>query len=720
MSEDQSAASSLPQRSPVPAKNLSKRQIFLFVALCVVLAGGFLFYNLSNLANRSILPLPNSPFTPAPRFQGNFELKKFRSAEELQQYIQANQQLGVGIGLMERQAVAPAMPTNMVVEDKALSSTGQTIVDRYSGTNVQVIGIDEPDIVKTNGIQIFLSSERGWWDPVPLPMPMLRDTGAGQSGQGSSGMEIAPDAAVSSSMMKIAPGYPGYPGYQQPTTQIFNAFPPAELAKIGSIDTAGQLLLSGNDLVVFGSLNGQSVLTGFDIDRASAPQQLWQLKLQENNQLVTARAKDGKLYVITQSYLTGDTPCPYVPLIQTNGQQLTIPCTEIYYPDRPISGVDATFTAMIINPATGDVEKTTSFVGSVTNTIIYMSPNSLYLTYQEQADMVEFLYGFISEKGSDLFPTSVKDRLARLQSYDLSRQAKMVELQSILDSYQRSLNKDERLRQENELQNRMQDYLNSHSRELEQTLIVKLNVTNLSTQATGGVPGYLLNQFSMDEYQGNLRVATTFGQTWTQFGQAESASDVYVLDGSLQQRGVVTDLGKGERIYAVRFLDNKGYVVTFKQVDPFYVLDLSNPTNPHQAGELKIPGYSSYLHPIGTDRVVGIGMENNQVKVSLLDVSNPNSPQELSKYLLDEYWTEVMSTHHAFLLDDQHQVFFMPGSKGGYIFSYADDVLKLAKAVSQSQVKRALFINNYLFVIGDQGITVLNEADWQAVKELSW
>ena len=90
--------------------------------------------------------------------------------------------------------------------------------------------------------------------------------------------------------------------------------------------------------------------------------------------------------------------------------------------------------------------------------------------------------------------------------------------------------------------------------------------------------------------------------------------------------GSVVDLGQGERIYSVRFIEDKGYVVTFKQVDPFYVLDLSDPMNPEKKGELKIPGYSSYLHPITKDKILGIGEENNKVKISLFDVSDPADP----------------------------------------------------------------------------------------------
>ena len=85
-------------------------------------------------------------------------------------------------------------------------------------------------------------------------------------------------------------------------------------------------------------------------------------------------------------------------------------------------------------------------------------------------------------------------------------------------------------------------------------------------------------------------------------------------------------MGKDERIYSARFIGDKGYLVTFKQVDPFYVLDLSNPKKPEIKGELKIPGYSSYLHPISDDLILGIGKEGSVVKVSLFDVSDPTNP----------------------------------------------------------------------------------------------
>jgi len=115
---------------------------------------------------------------------------------------------------------------------------------------------------------------------------------------------------------------------------------------------------------------------------------------------------------------------------------------------------------------------------------------------------------------------------------------------------------------------------------------------------------------------------------------------------------------------------------------------------------------------------LGIGEESGRVKISLFDVSDPANPTEISKYNLDEYWSEISQTHHAFLQDAKHKIFFLPGSQGGYIFSYAEDNLKLANAVSEIQAKRAVYIDNYLYVIGENKMVVLDENNWEKVNEL--
>ena len=173
-------------------------------------------------------------------------------------------------------------------------------------------------------------------------------------------------------------------------------------------------------------------------------------------------------------------------------------------------------------------------------------------------------------------------------------------------------------------------------------------------RASGTVPGALLNSFSMSEFDGNLRVATT--QDAAGFG-SPTASSVFVLRQAgreLNTIGRIDGLGRTERIYAVRFVGDIGYVVTFRRTDPLYVLDLRNPTSPRLIGELKIPGYSSYLQPIGPGRLLGIGQDAdvngrvNGTQISLFDVSDPTNPSQLSTLKVGGQ-SNAEYDHHAFL-----------------------------------------------------------------------
>lgn len=174
-------------------------------------------------------------------------------------------------------------------------------------------------------------------------------------------------------------------------------------------------------------------------------------------------------------------------------------------------------------------------------------------------------------------------------------------------------------------------------------------------EATGTVEGHLLNQFSMDEHNGYFRVATTIGEPWN---TETSESQVAVLEQQgrrLTQVGLVGNLGRGERIFSVRFAGDVGYVVTFRQVDPLYVIDLADPTAPSVAGELKIPGFSTYLHPIGDGLLIGVGQDADDTgrtrgaKVSLFDVSNPADPRELDVIVFEGAHSEAEWDHRAFL-----------------------------------------------------------------------
>jgi len=195
------------------------------------------------------------------------------------------------------------------------------------------------------------------------------------------------------------------------------------------------------------------------------------------------------------------------------------------------------------------------------------------------------------------------------------------------------------------------------------TKIFKLDIDmlNMKFVAEGEVRGHLLNQFSLDEYQSYLRVATT--NSWN-----ELENNIFVLDEELELVGALEGLAPDERIYSARFMGETLYLVTFRQIDPFFVIDLSNPTNPKVLGELEIPGFSSYLHPVDDSHVLGIGMEDGRVKISLFNVSDPMHPVETGKYVIGTSysWSEATWNHKAVLFDEDRGVLSIPISTYGY------------------------------------------------------
>jgi uncharacterized secreted protein with C-terminal beta-propeller domain len=197
---------------------------------------------------------------------------------------------------------------------------------------------------------------------------------------------------------------------------------------------------------------------------------------------------------------------------------------------------------------------------------------------------------------------------------------------------------------------------------------VSINGANLSFDAKGIVPGSILNQYSMDEYNNYFRVATTVSTgSWV---NRDQHNNLYILNMQLETVGKIENLAQGERIFSARFTGDKAYLVTFKQTDPFFVLDLKNPTAPIVAGELKIPGYSSYLHPYDENHIIGIGKENNTVKLSLFDVSDMSNPTEIARYAIGENadYSDSIALYEpkAFLFDLQKQLLVIPVSITNY------------------------------------------------------
>jgi uncharacterized secreted protein with C-terminal beta-propeller domain len=201
-----------------------------------------------------------------------------------------------------------------------------------------------------------------------------------------------------------------------------------------------------------------------------------------------------------------------------------------------------------------------------------------------------------------------------------------------------------------------------------------LDGTTVNFISSGEVTGMLLNQFSMDEHEGYFRVVTTKGFTWD--NEAPSENNLFILDKGMKQVGSIVGLAKGERIYSARFMGDKAYMVTFRETDPLFVMDVSNPTAPKVLGELKIPGFSNYLHPLDENHLIGFGYDTKSVpnenggepriitggmKISLFDVTDFTNPIEKDMEIIGGQGTYSSLQH-------DHKALFQHREKGLFGF----------------------------------------------------
>jgi uncharacterized secreted protein with C-terminal beta-propeller domain len=345
-------------------------------------------------------------------------------------------------------------------------------------------------------------------------------------------------------------------------------------------------------------------------------------------------------------------------------------------------------------------------------------------------------------------PADVQSKINDIRSSRIkSKYDKIDEIGKVLQDYVETLSPEQAADVMKVVEERTQAVYVELAKELEKTVVHKISVSgnHIEYKTKGEVPGYVLNQFSMDENNGYFRIATTTGNWgW----RANTTNNVYVLDSGMNIVGRLEDLASGERIYSVRFIGDRGYIVTFRQIDPLFVIDLSTPSNPQVLGYLKITGVSDYLHPYDETHIIGVGRDATEegritgMKLSLFDVSDVSNPKEISKYIIsgDSGWvqSEALNDHKAFLFSKSKSLLVLPiqisGNRilageykweswqGAYVFNldlsngfvlkgkitHVNETADTTKPEYYydylSQVRRSLYIGNVLYTVSGRMI----------------
>ena len=509
-----------------------------------------------------------------------YELKTFSSYENLIHFIK-NIYNYYGNNYGYRYYNSNIVFTKNSLSDGAMPERSTMNPTDFSETNIQVEGVDEPDIIKTDGTYLYL---------------------------------------IANQSIYIIRAYPWK-----------NANILSKIKVEGQVDI-NNLFINNNRLIVFetsqrypkNNMSSETccpyywipttIIKIYNIEDKTKPKTFKEIEI--DGSYFDARMIKNIVYVITteQPYdiyrVINGNETINIPEIKTDGVSKKIPANSIYYPDTPDSAYCLTHVLSIdVNNKNKEVN-TKSFLLGNTNTM-YVSQNNIYLTYTKQ------------------------DYLKPLTT-------------------------------------------NIYIEPQEKTIIHRISIKNggISYAAQGEVPGRILNQFSMDEYNGFFRIATTTGHTWN----GNSKNNVYILNQNLSRVSKIEDIAPGEQIHSARFMGTKAYLVTFKKVDPFFTIDLSDPYNPKILGELKIPGYSDYLQPYDENHIIGIGKDTVEaleyqkemrnldfawyqgIKIALFDVTDFQHPKEITKIVIGDRGTDspVLRDHKALLFDREKNLLVIP------------------------------------------------------------
>ena len=582
------------------------------------------------------------------------EIKEFNSYAELEEFLEnrsgdeyARYGGAFGMDMME-DGISVAMP-EMALERSAEAGAAEKSAD-FSRTNVQVEGVDEADIIKTDGEYIY---------------------------------------ALSNTNLFLVKAYP--------------ADQAEVVSKIEFADRPQNIYISGDKLVVFGQ-NQQihaedyyqmfrrqspySFFKVFDISDKKNPRQLKNLDFEGS--YTNSRMIGDYVYFLTTTHANYyDDEIP-VPRILEEGKEIydysaekssCSECPAVYYVDIPGQG------ANFVNVSAINISDTNKKVSSQVYLLphsqnLYVSESNLYLTYTKYISEYELAMDVMTEIVVPQLSARNQEKIRAIQgaeNFVLSPAEKQAKIFAIIQRYIESLPPKEQTALEEEVKKRMARLYEDISKELEKTVIHRIGIDKdeLVYRGFGQVTGTVLNQFSMDENDGYFRIATTKSRTFSSFidsdnFEQESYNNLYVLDNNMNIAGSLEGLAKDERIYSVRFMQNRAYMVTFKQIDPLFVIDLKDPNKPRVLGELKIPGFSNYLHPYNENLLFGLGKETSTnefggfkvegLKLSLFNVSDVANPQEVDKYVFKNASSSsiALNDHKAFLFSKEKSLLSIP------------------------------------------------------------
>ena len=496
--------------------------------------------------------------TPDVETQG---LKTFRSIWELDSYIEK--------GLNNPQNRGPVFMGGPVsMEKAAVDLAASQRAAEYSETNVQVAGVDEVDIVKTDGKYIYLASGNSFLIVNAYPADQMKIVSNSSVEGGIRGLFISQDRLV-----------------------LFE-----EKSFFSREPLVGREPAIARDLMIAPYVSGFHIKV-YDTAQKNSPKLIRDISV--NGTYVNSRMIDNWVYIVASQPAVHYGQDKYeivLPTLNSDGKTERVPANEIQYSDNgDISSSYTMIIAVNIQDETAELAMKVMLTGFATT--LYVSQQNIYVVLPDG--------GWWTNEGKTVIHR------------------------------------------------------------------ISINRGTIKIEATGTVPGSILNQYSMDEYENHLRIATTTST----FNRERSAfsNNIYILNQQLETVGTLEDLAPGEQIYSARFMGAKGYLVTFKKVDPLFTLDLSNPQAPKVLGKLKIPGYSNYLHPFDENHLIGIGkdaVESKQgdfalyqgVKVSLFNIADVNNPQEVSQYVIGDRGTDssVLQDPHALLFDARNGLMVFP------------------------------------------------------------